>query len=447
MNTSEHMTGFAMKRLYGWLDKDPEKNIPKVLDYLVKFDPDGTSLTHQVEGIKNALADPNNNWSKLVKSLWTDIDAGQRKKLVETAVVNGTLIGTPKTMRMQDKYQCNVPWAILMDPTSACNLHCTGCWAAEYGNKLNLTFDELDSVIQQGKRLGTYIYIYSGGEPLVRKADIIKLCEKHRGFEEATDSRRGKGTYQKVIEAMERLKARQLLFGISCCYTSANVEVIGSEEYFDSMIDMGAKFAWLFTYMPIGADAVPELIATAEQRKFMYERIHEYRKTKPLFTMDFWNDGDAVGGSCGVVAGPVRVKDIVLGQMVQGLGVDVPKQAPQPAIQAAGPVRTRLLQQGVGNGAAWPRLGIHAIHPIHQLRQMHLRVRIDGVQDMLEPHGDRCSRVVHTLSFPSIVRPGGLQPFLAILPVYWVPFRLGMFSHISSATGAQRSAVATQRLQ
>ena len=26
----------------------------------------------------------------------------------------------------------------------ACNLHCTGCWAAEYGNKLNLSLDELD---------------------------------------------------------------------------------------------------------------------------------------------------------------------------------------------------------------------------------------------------------------------------------------------------------------
>ena len=116
------------------------------------------------------------------------------------------------------------------------------------------------------------------------------------GFEEATDYRRGQGTYQKVIEAMERLKARKLLFGISCCYTSKNVEVIGSEEYFDSMIDMGAKFAWLFTYMPIGAAAVPELIATAEQRKFMYEQIHKFRETKPIFTMDFWNDGDAVGG-------------------------------------------------------------------------------------------------------------------------------------------------------
>lgn len=44
-----------------------------------------------------------------MKSLWTDIDDEQRKKLVETVVINGTLIGTPATMKMQDKYQCNVP--------------------------------------------------------------------------------------------------------------------------------------------------------------------------------------------------------------------------------------------------------------------------------------------------------------------------------------------------
>lgn len=63
--------------------------------------------------------------------------------------------------------------------TSACNLHCTGCWAAEYGHKLNLTFDELDNIVTQGKELGVYFYMMTGGEPLVRKADIIRLCEKH----------------------------------------------------------------------------------------------------------------------------------------------------------------------------------------------------------------------------------------------------------------------------
>ena len=330
MKASDAMKSFAMKQMYSYIDKDPDNNIPKLLDLLESSDKNGNSVTDQVKGIRSAIQDKDSNWYKLVKSLWTDIDDGQRRALIEAAVINASLIGTPITIENQEKYGCNIPWAILMDPTSACNLHCTGCWAAEYGNKLNLTLDELDSIIRQGKELGTYIYIYSGGEPLVRKNDLIKLCEKHKdcaflaftngtliddafademlrvknfvpaisieGFEEATDFRRGAGTYHKVIEAMQRLKQRKLLFGISCCYTSKNAEVIGSEEYIDSMIDIGAKFAWLFTYMPIGADAVPELMVSAEQRKFMYDQIHKFRQTKPLFTMDFWNDGDAVGG-------------------------------------------------------------------------------------------------------------------------------------------------------
>ena len=166
---------------------------------------------------------------------------------------------------------------------------------------------------------------------MVRKKDIIRLCEDHpdcvfsaftngtlideafaeemlrvknfvpaisiEGFEEATDSRRGGGTYRKIIRAMNILKERKLPFGISCCYTSANAEVIGSEAYFDQMIEMGAKFAWFFTYMPVGKAAVPELMATAEQREMMYHKIREYRQTKPLFTIDFWNDGEYVGAA------------------------------------------------------------------------------------------------------------------------------------------------------
>ena len=103
-------------------------------------------------------------------------------------------------------------------------------------------------------------------------------------------------TFGGYVEAMEILKERKLAFGISCCYTSKNAEVIGSEEYIDDMIAKGAKFAWFFTYMPIGNDAVTDLIATAEQREYMYHQIRKFRKTKPLFTMDFWNDGEFVHG-------------------------------------------------------------------------------------------------------------------------------------------------------
>ena len=83
------------------------------------------------------------------------------------------------------------------------------------------------------------------------------------GFEEETDSRRGKGTYSAVTRAMDILNRKKLIFGASCCYTSRNTEVIGSEAFFDDIIAKGAKFAWFFTYMPIGADAVPELMVTA----------------------------------------------------------------------------------------------------------------------------------------------------------------------------------------
>ena len=96
----------------------------------------------------------------------------------------------------------------------------------------------------------------------------------------------------KIIRAMNILKERKLPFGISCCYTSANAEVIGSEAYFDQMIEMGAKFAWFFTYMPVGKAARAGADGDCGQREMMYHKIREYR----IDIRIFWNDGEYVGG-------------------------------------------------------------------------------------------------------------------------------------------------------
>ena len=324
---AEGARALAVKHALKMLREPPEESIPQLIDWAKKFDKDGV-LSSQIGGVEAVLDDP--NWSRYIKSLWTDIDEGVRMKIFENFIVNSALIGMPRQQKVKDEHGCSVPWAILMDPTSACNLHCTGCWAAEYGNRLNLTYEEMDDIVNQANAMGTYMFLFTGGEPLVRKKDIIRLCEEHNdcvfsaftngtlidedfaqemlrvknfvpaisveGFEEATDDRRGKGTYAAVVRAMEILKRNRLPFGISCCYTSKNYDVIGSEEYFDQMVDWGAKFAWFFTYMPVGKNAVPELMVTAEQRAYMYRKVREFRHTKPLFTMDFWNDGEFVGG-------------------------------------------------------------------------------------------------------------------------------------------------------
>lgn len=328
MDASTTIKKFGLEQAFHYMYKDPEKNLSKIMDWADKFA--GGEFEIQRQMIREAIEDPNHPYHSYILHIVNDIDPDVMKTMAVNFFINAALIGWPKQEENRKKYNCNIPWAILLDPTSACNLHCTGCWAAEYGNKLNLTFEEIDSIIQQGKELGVYMYIYTGGEPLVRKKDLIRICEKHQdciflcftnatlideafademlrvknfvpaisleGDEASTDSRRGKGTYQKVQKAMELLHRKKLLYGISSCYTSANFEDITSEEYYDSLIEMGAYFIWYFHYMPVGNDAAPELLPNPEQREAVYHRIRHLRATKPLFAMDFQNDAEYVGG-------------------------------------------------------------------------------------------------------------------------------------------------------
>ena len=323
----ETMQNIAIQQALNYIEGNPEENIPKLLDLADKLLPSDWYGT-QRKAISKAVSEKN-NWYQLILKLY-ELDPGVRKAFVQNFLFNASLKGSAIQYDNAEKHGCNVPWAILLDPTSACNLKCTGCWAAEYGNQLNLSLETMDSIIRQGKELGTYMYIYTGGEPLVRKKDLIKLCELHpdcsflsftngtlidedfcqemlrvknivpaislEGFAEANDSRRGQGVYEKVTKAMALLKEHKLPFGISTCYTSVNLDDVCSEEYFDLMINSGALFVWFFHYMPVGNSAAMELLPSPEQREKMYHKIREYRNTKPIFTLDFQNDAEYVGG-------------------------------------------------------------------------------------------------------------------------------------------------------
>ncbi len=329
---SESVKAFGVKQVLSYLQKDPENNIPKVLDWLDKYG-GSVAMPNQLAYVRRVLTDKDNKWYKYTMRLFNEIDQNCMDKFMNNFVINASLLGLPRERKMAAKYKCNIPWVILFDPTSACNMHCIGCWAAEYGNKLNLTYDDMDRIVTQGKELGTYVYLMTGGEPLVRKDDILKLARKHNdcyfhiftnttlmtdewldevvkcgnisfapsieGSRETTDSRRGAGTYDKVMHALDMLKAHGIPFAVSICYTHVNYKAVTSDEFMNALIEKGARIAWFFHYMPIGNDADPSLLLTPDEREYVYKRVRYLRSEQSpfqIFTIDFQNDGEYIGG-------------------------------------------------------------------------------------------------------------------------------------------------------
>ncbi|MBR4208637.1 MAG: radical SAM protein [Lachnospiraceae bacterium] len=320
--------------LIGHLNKAEDRTATymKIVDIAGQFYGKGVK-PETLEAAKAYFSNPENRWVKMLNHVLDDADPHYLKTMMLNMGYEAMFRGTKTIRATREKYDCNIPWLILFDPTSACNMHCVGCWSGTYGHKNNLSFEDMDKIVTQGKELGTHLYLMTGGEPMVRKADVLKLCEKHsdcffaaftnstlideelcqkvqklgnltfmlsiEGTPETNDARRGNGHYAAVIKAMDLLKKYGIIFGTSICYTRDNIEAVTSEEFLRFIAEKGARFGFYFHLMPVGNNAVPELMPTVEQRKMIIEKIRWVRSDKcdiEFYPMDFQNDGEFVGG-------------------------------------------------------------------------------------------------------------------------------------------------------
>jgi MoaA/NifB/PqqE/SkfB family radical SAM enzyme len=254
----------------------------------------------------------------------------QRRKLIECFIINQLLMGTNKRKAFSESpggfYPPGFP---VVSPTMRCNLDCYGCYSGSYVKAEGLSFEVLDRIFTEAKEMGMYFAVISGGEPFL-SPHFLRIVEKHNdiafhvftngtmftpellerllragnvlpaisveGYSRETDARRGKGHYERVIRVMNMLKDAGFLFGFSVTMTRENADVVLGDDFVDFLIDLGAVLGWYFTYIPVGKDPKVELMPTPEQRERLRQRIAEFRRTKPMFFGDFWNDGPIVGG-------------------------------------------------------------------------------------------------------------------------------------------------------
>jgi len=252
-----------------------------------------------------------------------------RNKAISNFFVNGLITGNEKRNAFAQKNGFKPPFFFVISPSMACNLRCYGCYAGEYAKDSGLPYSVLSRLLNEAKDMGIYFITISGGEPFVRK-DLLDLfrefddmyfqvytngtliddqmakklaklgnvvpCISVEGFERETEERRGKGTYGRVMTAMDSLRQEGVLFGFSATATRSNNEFILSDQFIDFYVQKGCFIGWYFNYMPIGRCPELELMPTPEQRNWRRERLNSIRDAQPILMSDFWNDGPLTGG-------------------------------------------------------------------------------------------------------------------------------------------------------
>lgn len=258
-----------------------------------------------------------------------DLHPNQRDKWISNLAINHLLSGTNKRKEWADANGFYPPSTVVISPTMRCNLSCYGCYAGDYKKNLELSLDELDSILLQMKEMGIYFAVISGGEPfymdgifeifkkhsdmaflvfthggLIDEAMVEKLIEvgnvmpsfSLEGYEQETDERRGSGHFAKVMRAMDLLRESGLSFCGSFTHSRKNSHIITNGEYIDMLLSKGVFALWLFSYVPVGRKPEPELMPTPEQRDHLRQSVVGFRAKKPMLFIDFWNDGPMVSG-------------------------------------------------------------------------------------------------------------------------------------------------------
>jgi MoaA/NifB/PqqE/SkfB family radical SAM enzyme len=240
-----------------------------------------------------------------------------------------------KEYEFQVKHGFVPPAFINIAPGKQCNLKCLHCYANASTDKEKLSYKVFSRIIKEAKdNWGAHFFVITGGEPTLwkdqgytlldiaeRNQDCLflvytngtllhgetlkrlsKLCNilpaiSVEGMEEATDARRGKGLFKKIVKVMNNLRDEDIAFGISVTATRENYREILSDEFIDYFFKkLGASFGWLFHYMPIGRAPNPSLMPTPEQRLWMWQRSWDIVRKEKIMLGDFWNHGTVSNG-------------------------------------------------------------------------------------------------------------------------------------------------------
>ena len=229
----------------------------------------------------------------------------------------------------------HIPPFLIASITSQCNLHCAGCYSrcnhatVDEAPVSQLTGEEWLKIFGEAEELGISFILLAGGEPMLRR-DIIEAAGKRpnilfpiftngtfmdqryfelfdrcrnlvpimsiEGEKEITDTRRGKGIYERLVRNMSELQQRGLIFGASVTVTTQNIRNVTSESFLSELSDRGCKVVIFVEFVPVTDDS-KELAPGEEEREYLIREIDRLRNDHPeMVYISFPGDEKSSGG-------------------------------------------------------------------------------------------------------------------------------------------------------
>ena len=229
----------------------------------------------------------------------------------------------------------HIPSFLIASITSQCNLHCAGCYSRCNHATLDetpvqqLTDAEWLRVFSEADELGISFILLAGCEPMLRR-DIIEAAGKRQnilfpiftngtfidkryfelfdkcrnlvpilsieGEKEITDLRRGKGIYDLLIQNMDELHRRDLIFGASVTVTTENIQEVTSDAFLKKLSDRGCKAVIYVEFVPV-TDESRELAPGDAEREYLQAELKRRREEHPeMVYVSFPGDEKSSGG-------------------------------------------------------------------------------------------------------------------------------------------------------
>ena len=243
-----------------------------------------------------------------------------------------------KAAKRRSKYEAeglHVPSYLIASITSACNLHCAGCYSRatdatnDCAPEKQLSTGQWLDIFRQAEELGISFILLAGGEPMLR-FDVIEsagqmqnilfpvftngvflgertigLLDRCRniipvmsieGGKAATDARRGEGIYEKLLSNMDLLQKRGLIFGASVTVTTENLDEVLSDAFVDSLVAKGCKAMIFIEFVPVTDEAKHLAPGDAERERIRsgIERLR--REREDVVFVSFPGDEKSSGG-------------------------------------------------------------------------------------------------------------------------------------------------------